>query len=129
MSLPQELRTIIYKMTLCEPHSVFLVNFKVPGRACRSVLRGHELRAGHEGLTWGKQQGKWLGLAPSNLAITQVNHEVSLEALPVAYGDNTFKFFETSDMVSNTGSKHSPRHDRTGDFVWRSGTIETLRKG
>ncbi len=125
MDLPMELRTIIYNLVLIKPTPtpIQIVSFKVPSRDRRPVQRGRQLRIGHEGLTWDKQQGKWLRMAPSSLAITQVNREVSAEALEVVYGSNTFVFPETSDMdtfIRTIGSNERfvRYHEVPGESSW-----------
>ncbi|KAK5674923.1 hypothetical protein LTS10_012335 [Elasticomyces elasticus] len=89
MSLPPELRVMVYKILLLEKQPIKLDTIKVthiPRRPVRSGFRG----TGSKHHKSSRFTGKYIGQTPSNFALLRVSREVYNEAAAVAYSNRLF---------------------------------------
>ncbi|KAK5703483.1 hypothetical protein LTR17_022083 [Elasticomyces elasticus] len=99
LDLPPELRTMVYEFSFAsEP--IAMSSHKVTHERKRSVVSTFLRTTGtpHEGMTFDKAHGKWIGQVPSSFSLLRVNKQLHQETAPVAYG-NTFSFGLMSDAV------------------------------
>ena len=97
LALPPELRTMVYGFLFEEKAAITFENCKPVGKPRRPVRAGFRYFP-HQGMTWSKDDGKWIGQVPSNHSIMRVNKQLLQEAAAVAYGTNTFSFSDTNDL-------------------------------
>lgn len=99
LDLPPEIRIMIYQQLMSEPEPIEAIAHAdaVAGCWLRVVRVSHRDRAAHlaQGLTFDARSGKYIGQGPSDFGVARVNKQMAAEALPVMYGDNTFKLTNT----------------------------------
>ena len=104
MDLPPELRKMVYDLVLLEKtEKVYLTAYKAKARARRPVKPGfrdhsERYRRKYEGITWDKDNGKWIGVEPSALSLLRVSKDLLAETAPIVYGDHTFNFGDMGVM-------------------------------
>ena len=102
LDLPPELRSIIYGYVLEEPRPIKLTTLttKNQSRSRRPVREGFAPKSHprYKGSDWDNATGKWLDQTPSSFSLVRVSKQISAEAAPIAYGNNTLEFETTSEL-------------------------------